>query len=182
MALQDIPADLLPLLEELQRGGEASLLQPVLAEKLRDMRDMRDTAMPKATTALGQDRFGTIIGKTSPLEYIASTMKQIQGGQGVRDTEAGMRQGVGDEARAYKAMMMARLLREYPEKGPAPTGVVGGLPTPPGAQGIPFAQTPPWEEPYFPGMPEEAAPPPKKRVGPPAPTPAMAGRGYGTTY
>ena len=120
MAIQDIPPDLLDLLAQFQTGGEAALAQPIYKSRLEDAQAMRDTAMPQATRALGQDKFGTIIGATNPLEYVNAAARQIMGGQDVRDIQAQMMQGVGQEGAGYRAAILAKLLREYPGKEAAP--------------------------------------------------------------
>ena len=108
------------LLEELSQGGIAEDQQTVLAERLRDSRDMRDTPMPKRMHALGQDRFGTIMAPSNPLEYVNSGLRQVLGGQATRGIQDQMAGNVDTTGRGVRALMLAKLLRDHqaPPAGP----------------------------------------------------------------
>jgi hypothetical protein len=144
----EIPSNILALLAELQAGGEGMLSEDPLMAQYETASKMRNTPMPQGRTV--RDQYIA----PNPLEVANAAIMQAQGGQGQRENMSQMRQAVGAQGNAYKALMMAKLLRDY-QTGPAPTGEVGGLPQPP--ESIPFAQTPPWEEPWYPGV--DGAPP-----------------------
>lgn len=167
-----IPPEIMALLEELSQGGIAEDQNDLLAAQYKTADQMRNTKMP------GMRSYGDnhVVGP-NPMEVAAAAIQQYRGGQMQRDSMDQMKGNVGTTGKGVRALMLAKLLREYqqpPEQ--APTGTVGGLPTPPGAQGIPFAQTPPWEEPYYPGLPDAPAAPKPPRLTDTSP---QRGRGYG---
>ena len=164
--------EMMALLEQMVAGGEASLTDPLLAQQYETAGAMRGTPQPGGRTV--RDQFIA----QNPLETIAATMNQIQGGQGQRAAMDQMRGNAGTQAAAFKAAVMAEMLRrKRAEAVPEPTGTVGGLPTPP--QGIPFAQTPPWEDPYYPGF--EEPPTPRQARKPPPPAAPAGPNSYGKT-
>lgn len=152
--MDNIPPEIMALLEELSQGGMAEDQNDLLAAQYKTAGEMRKTPNPQGRTV--RDQFIA----QNPLEQIAATTQQIQGNMGQRDAMNQMNANLGTTGKGVRALMLAKLLRDY-QPAPAPTGVVGGLPTPPEA--IPFAQTPPWEDPWYPGV-----------DGVPAPAPAPA--------
>lgn len=169
--MNELTPEMMDLIEQLAAGGLAEDEQGVLSEQLRIADEMRKTRQPGGRTV--RDQYVA----QNPLETVAATMNQIQGGQGVRDTLAQSRANMGTTAKGFKAAVMAEMLRrKQAEAVPAPTGTVGGLPTPPA--GVPFAQTPPWEDPWYPGFEEPPAPRQARKPPPPAPG---GPKSYGTT-
>ena len=167
-----IPPEIMALLEELSQGGMAEDQNDLLAAQYKTAGEMRKTPNPAGRTV--RDQFIA----QNPLEQIAATAQQIQGGMGQRGAINQMNDNLGVTGKGVRALMLAKLLRDY-QQPPAPTGEVGGLPQPP-AQ-IPFAETPPWEDPWYPGVDGAPAPAPGPRKPPPvAPTPGLRGS-TGTT-
>lgn len=164
-----IPPELMLLLEELSQGGMAEDENELLAAQYKTADQMRNTKMP-GMRSYGGDH---VVGP-NPMEVAASAIQQYRGGQAQRDAMDQMKANIGTTGKGVRALMMAKLLRDFPAQGPAPTGEVGGLPTPP--QAIPFAQTPPWEDPWYPGVDGARAPAKLKPLTDASP---QRGRGYG---
>lgn len=124
MAYEDIPPELLPLLDDLIGGGNALDKNKILAEKLKRAQGLADTEMPASTRIIGQDKFGSIISPTNPMQMLAPFMKQVFGGQQEKDLYGQMEGNIDKGSVADRAYMLAQMLREYPgmEQTPASYG------------------------------------------------------------
>lgn len=111
--MNELTPEMMDLIEQLAAGGLAEDEQGVLAEQLRIANEMRKTPQPVGRTV--RDQFVA----QNPLETVAATMNQIQGGQGVRDTLAQSRSNMGTTAKGFRAAVLAEMLRRK-QAPPAP--------------------------------------------------------------
>ena len=114
MDMNNIPPELLALLEEAIKGGTAEDQQAILAHQLRRQEGGQDAAMPQGLEVRGQ------YIAPSPLAFLSSTIKQIQGGQGAQNTTAQMNQNINTAQSGVRAGLLQQLLREYSQKAQAP--------------------------------------------------------------
>ena len=123
-----IPPEIMALLAQLQEGGEAQLMEDPLAAQYATAGKMRQTQMPITNDA---GRGGIVAA--NPMQQAAAAIQQYRGGQEQRAAMDKMKQGVGSQGNAYKALMMAKLaelLRGQQAPPPAAPGqAMGGDPT-----------------------------------------------------
>ena len=112
-----IPPEIMALLEQMTSGGEASLTDPLLAQQYETAGAMRGTPMPEMR------RYGAnhVVGP-NPMEFAAAAIQRYRGGQGQADAMAQMRGNAGTQAQAFKAAVMAEMLRRKQEAPPTAPG------------------------------------------------------------
>lgn len=104
----NIPPDIMALLDQLSQGGIAEDMNPLLAQQYETAGQMRKTPMPITNDA---GRGGIVAA--NPMQQAAAAIQQYRGGQGQTNTMRQMGQNVGTTGQGLRALMMAKLLREY---------------------------------------------------------------------
>jgi hypothetical protein len=118
----NIPPELLALLEEATQGGLAQDQLDPLAAQYKAAQHLRDTPMPEMR------RYGdNHVVAPNAMEVAAAAIKQYRGNQQMNDVTGQRPEGVdvysnlAKSQQGWKAGILQRLLREYGNRGAAPT-------------------------------------------------------------
>jgi hypothetical protein len=128
-----IPPDIMALLEELSQGGVAEDNNDLLGAQYKTAGELRRTEMPKA-----QMYGANHVAPINPMEQAAAAIQQYRGGQQQRDLMDQMKVNQGITGKGARALMLAKLLRDYPVQAPQAAPVAPPTPgfspgaTPPG--------------------------------------------------
>lgn len=143
--LEEITPELVQQMAEYFGINEDAALQKLLYAQAAKA---RETPMPEGLTVRNQYIAPSVLGTA------ASTIERIRGGQDEQAALAKLQAGILRKKDINTAAGMADLAQRQADAAPppGPVGEVGGLPQPPPS--IPFAETPPWEDPWFEGVKE----------------------------
>jgi hypothetical protein len=117
-----IPPEIMALLEELSQGGVAEDNNDLLAAQYKTADQMRQTPMPLTNNA---GRGGIVAA--NPMQQAAAAIQQYRGGQQQRDSMDQMKANQGITGKGVRALMLAKLLRDYqtPPAAPKPPPGLG---------------------------------------------------------